>query len=499
MNHRLLAVPPLYQRAAQRLFRRFQLILLIVVVAGLAACSDTSDRRTPGKPNSLIPIPEALQEVAPPATLQALSKELDVRPQVQITAPQNDAVLQDNKATVRFQVSDFPTFKDENLGMGPHLHVIVDNEPYRAIYNPAEPLILEDLEPGTHTIRAFASRPWHESFKTAGAYAQVQFHVFTRTPGPDLEMPLLTYSRPKGEYGAEPIMLDVYLRNAPLHMLAQEDSEDAIADWKVRCTVNGQTFTFDAWEPIYLTGFQPGKNWLQLELLDEDDNPIPNAYNNTARLITYTPGGSDTLSQLVRGELSVQAARSIIIEGYVPPEPPSQDAALEAAPETATEVPSSSDTEAEDSVPQALTEEGDPTAVDASSNAELDKLPAAMPAATTPTPEAPEPAPLPELEAVPPGLLLEETLPAVTSSASEASAEQAPKDPEPAALPESEIPAGLLMEETLPELTPAASAIAEPKETEPLPEPLPSIDASPGLLVEETLPELAPMAAPVAE
>ena len=160
MNHRQFMLP----RRAVRLFRRLQpAFILVIALIGLTACGGGGDRIVPGGPNSRIPLPDALQEVAPPETIQALSRELDLRPQVSITAPEPDAVLQDDQVTVRFQVQDFPAFEDEDLGMGPHLHVIVDNEPYRALYNPDEPLVLEGLEPGTHTIRAFASRPWLRS------------------------------------------------------------------------------------------------------------------------------------------------------------------------------------------------------------------------------------------------------------------------------------------------------------------------------------------------
>ena len=120
-------------------------------------------------------------------------------------------------------------------------------------------------------------RPWGESFKNEAAFAQTTFHVFAKTGAnaPDPAQPLLTYSEPQGTYGAEPILLDFYLTNAPLHMIAQESSEDDLADWRVRCTVNGQSFLFEQWQPIYLKGFKPGQNWVQLTLVDEQGNLLP--------------------------------------------------------------------------------------------------------------------------------------------------------------------------------------------------------------------------------
>ena len=196
----------------------------------------------------------------------------------------------------------------------------------------AEPIVLDNLSPGTHTLRVFASRPWHESFKNYGAYDRSVFHVFTPTEGdaPDSDLPLLTYSRPQGSYGAEPILLDFYLASAPLHSLAQGSDEDDILDWRIRCTVNGESFILDRWEPLYLTGFKPGKNWVKLEFLDELGNPVKNVFNTTARAIEYKPGGDDTLSKLVRGELTAEEAKAIVISGYNPPE--EQEAIAEPTP-----------------------------------------------------------------------------------------------------------------------------------------------------------------------
>ncbi len=264
-----------------------------------------------------------ISEVSPPELITELKAELEeYQPQVSILSPRADEVVQDVNVSVRFQVKDLPIFKDKKLGLGPHLHVLLDNRTYQPVYDLEQPLVFENLEPGTHTIRAIASRPWHESFKNEGAFAQVTFHIFAKTGenSPDPALPLLTYSRPQGSYGAEPIMLDYYLTNAPLHLVAQADDE--IADWRIRVTVNGNSFILDSWQPIYLKGFRPGKNWVQIEYLDEQGNPVKNVFNNTVRLVEYQPGGQDTLSQLVRGELTIADVKGIVDPNYTPPAPP---------------------------------------------------------------------------------------------------------------------------------------------------------------------------------
>lgn len=296
-------------------------MLAAFLAVGLWSCSQPnakSSLRRPGVGGS------KMAEVAPPPVIQELRRELDIyQPQVKILSPHADEVLQDTKVSVRVQVQDLPTFQDKALELGPHLHLMLDNQPYGAIYDLQQPIVFDSLEPGTHTIRVFAASPWDESFKNEGAYAQTTFHLFAKTPEnkPDLSKPLLTYSRPRDSYGAEPILLDFYISNVPLHLVAQEDSEDDIPDWRIRCTINGESFIFDRWEPIYLKGLKPGKNWIQMELLDDQGNPFPNAFNNTVRLIDYQPGGQDTLSKLTRGEISGAIARSIIDPNYKPPAP----------------------------------------------------------------------------------------------------------------------------------------------------------------------------------
>ncbi len=309
-----------------------------VLVLGMASCSVSA-------PSSPIPgvdtttktqIKGQISEVAPPEVIQQLSPALDAyQPQVTIISPKEDEILQDNNVEVRFQVEDLPIFKNPSLDLGPHLQVILDNQPYIAVYDIEKPLVLEDVAPGTHTLRVLASRPWDESFKNEGAYAQTTFHIFLKTTdnNPSVAEPLLTYSSPKGIYGAEPILLDFYLTNAPLHLVAQENPDDEIADWRIRVTVNGESFVLDEWQPLYLKGFKPGKNWVRLEFIDRLGNPVKNVFNDTVRAITYQPNGTDILSKLVRGEIPVAVARGIVEPNYTPGQTaPTPTPILEATP-----------------------------------------------------------------------------------------------------------------------------------------------------------------------
>lgn len=332
-------------RYGQRIVAFLAMIMLTWAMVGCAKPTEpTVLLSEPTETPNLLAGPMA--EVSPPETLDTLKQIIDAyTPQVRILSPRPGEVVESATVSVRFQVRGLPLFKDETWQLGPHLHVFLDDQPYQAVYDASEPLVLKDLAPGTHTLRVFASRPWHESFKNEGAFDQRTFHVFAPTPQNEVNAsaPLLTYSRPQGTYGAEPIMLDFYLTNAPLHLSAQADPKDDLHDWRIRCTVNGQSFVFDQWQPIYLKGFQPGQNWVQLELIDETGRPIDNRFNNTVRIIDYQPGGTDTLSRLVRGELDLKAVASIIDPTYTPPAPESAsestDEAENTVPATSLETP----------------------------------------------------------------------------------------------------------------------------------------------------------------
>ncbi|WP_201275489.1 hypothetical protein [Dolichospermum planctonicum] len=299
-------------------------VFALFLVVSLSGCVEAvSSKEQSIQPQVKAPpaseISGTFSETAPPDVIQALRPSLEgYQPQVSILSPKIDEVLQEDTVNVRLHVNDLPIFKDPQWQLGPHLHLILDNKPYIAVYDLNQSVVLPNLSPGTHTLRVFASRPWHESFKNEGAYAQTTFHIFTKTEenNPDAKLPLLTYSRPNGNYGAEPIMLDFYLTNAPLHSVAETNPDDIMSNWRIRSTINGESFILDRWQPIYLKGFKPGQTWVELEFLNNQGQPVKNAFNTTIRLINYQPNGQDTLSKIVRGELTADEVRGIVDQNY---------------------------------------------------------------------------------------------------------------------------------------------------------------------------------------
>jgi hypothetical protein len=297
--------------------------LALSIAIGITSCEESSesmsDLATTLNSSALTTTDGPLSEVNIPASISKLAPSLEkYQPQVRIISPKPDETLSDDRVTVKLDVKDLPLFKQPELGLGNHLHVILDKQTYQGVYDLSQPLVFKNLAAGTHSLRVFASRPWHESFKNEGAYAQVSFNVLTKTAenNPNPQQPLLTYSRPAGTYGAEPIMLDYYLTNAPSHLVAN-GSQDSLPDWRIRVTVNEQQFILDKWAPVYLQGFKQGKNWVRLELVDDRGNPMPNVYNDSLSIVTYDPQSKDTLAKLVRGELDPNLARTLVDPNYV--------------------------------------------------------------------------------------------------------------------------------------------------------------------------------------
>jgi hypothetical protein len=267
-----------------------------------------------------------LTEVARPqriADMMAQRGEQDAAaPGLRVVEPTNGATVNSSTVKVKLELSGdlkgYKPMKDPATGMGNHIHVILDNQPYEAYYNLDQEFELRNVSDGEHTLRFFPSRPWHESYKNNGAFQMVRFtvknggadntkptttntnqtvahnnnpsatpegkDVVSSTAGAvDATKPLLTYSRPKGEYkgvDAEAIMIDFWLSNAKL---VGDGGE-----YRVRYSVDGgEAKMIDKWQPIWLSGWTEGKHTVKLELVDKNGNLVDNGgYNSTSREIT---------------------------------------------------------------------------------------------------------------------------------------------------------------------------------------------------------------------
>jgi hypothetical protein len=247
-----------------------------------------SPAMTGSEPNATAPAakrqPPTLQAHAPPDNPKPI-------PVTVITAPKANESVPAAKAAdyeVRLEVKDWPVKEG-----GPHVHLILDNRPYKAIYRPKDSVMLKDLtegEPlpeGQHVLVAFPSREGHVSVKPAeGAkpFSVVTFWVGKAGKGAWKPTdPTLIYSRPKGEYkdaDADRIVIDFYLLNAEL----------GAGKHAVKATVtppagDALTMTLTSWAPIDIVNLPEGESKVRLELLDKDGKPAPGSFNQTERSI----------------------------------------------------------------------------------------------------------------------------------------------------------------------------------------------------------------------
>lgn len=304
---------------------KFFALLSFALVNG--ACSSDSINRN-GSANAT-ESRETITVAERPAKIQELMKargEQDLaEPKLTIVAPAAGSIVNQSVVKVRLdltgELKGYMPHMDNETKMGNHIHVILDNQPYEAYYNLDHEFELRNVADGDHTLRVFPSRPWHESYKNAGAFQMVKFSVrngggdptkpattnggsviansqsrsaaTVKPEGKDMQnsmagdvdplKPLLTFSRPKGEYkgaDANPIMLDFWLANAKL---VGDGGE-----YRIRYSVNGANAAFlDKWEPIWLSGWTAGKNSVKVELVDRQGNLVENGgYNSTTREIT---------------------------------------------------------------------------------------------------------------------------------------------------------------------------------------------------------------------
>jgi hypothetical protein len=264
---------------------------------------------------------ERLQEVPPPAAVQQLAEALAERqPRLRILAPAADAVLPAGPFTLRLQVEDWPLVDGGSLGLGPHLLVSLDDGEPLAVTDTE--VTLPELSPGSHRLTVMAARPWGEAVKSPGASAQIRLHRTAANPlsQPAEGTPQLLAVSPKAA-AAEPLLLDWLLIDTPLQHLREAD-----AGWRLRVTVNGDSFLVDRQTPLWLRGWRTGSNALLLELLDGRGEPLNPPFNSLVREVRLDP----SLPRPAWSGARLAEADLAVLLGEAPPQPPEPEAAPEA-------------------------------------------------------------------------------------------------------------------------------------------------------------------------
>ncbi|RKD20275.1 hypothetical protein BCY91_01245 [Pelobium manganitolerans] len=167
-----------------------------------------------------------------------------------------------------------------NSEKGQHIHFIMDNKPYEALYKPEHSVTLPLNS--EHYLLCFLSRSYHLSVKSPGASVLVHFKIDKDGKYQALDAvkePMLFYSRPKGEYAGKDtqnVLLDFYVSNATL-------AADA---YKVKVNVGDTTFTVDKWQPYFIKNAPMGNLDLKITLLDASGKELTGDNTSVSRSIT---------------------------------------------------------------------------------------------------------------------------------------------------------------------------------------------------------------------
>ena len=374
-------------------------VLSVLLMVASGCTSGTSARGSSSEPSPVTSSKPSgqLQEVAPPGAVQQVRERLnDLAPQIEVLSPANDSTLPAGPWTLKLKVQDWPLYEDETNGLGPHLVVQLDDQPPRRISSAAEAqgLSMPELSPGSHRLTVFAARPWGEVVKAPGASQQLRLHRVARNASqlPATGSPQLIAASPSDLQHSEPVLIDWLLIDAPLQHLRDDD-----ARWRLRVSVNGDSFLVDRQTPLWLKGLKRGSNAVQLELLDGRGDPLNPPFNSVVREVVIDSSPRPSWQQ---ASLSAQGLAAL--SGSPEPEPVEPPAAEiqtkgpEAAPPQAAP-PEASERERPEPQPAPLEEtRPDPT--------ELPMAAEATPAPADPEPEpAPaEPRPAPEQAPAPP-------------------------------------------------------------------------------------------------
>ncbi len=254
-----------------------------------AACGEnTSNNSTTSAKDSVV-VPErkavALSDVGsspefPDATLKISSVKAD---KVGKDSAKVSFVFAVDKYELKMQTADNGNKLCNNSAQGQHIHFIMDNQPYKALYEPKNEITLAN---GTeHYLMVFLSRSYHESVKSPGAAAVYHFRIDEKGKLEKMEdpkTPMVFYSRPKGDYLGKDtanVLLDFYVWNCTL----APDGYKVAASVYDEAGTEPAKFTFDKWEPKFINNLPVGKNKVSLMLVDKDGNPVTGPCTGTSR------------------------------------------------------------------------------------------------------------------------------------------------------------------------------------------------------------------------
>ncbi len=229
-----------------------------------------------------------LREVEPPGAVQQLHQALAKHhPHLSLISPKDGSQLKGGPLNLELKIEDWPLAHDRELGLGAHVAIQIDDQaPIRVSEQRGNRLTLEipSLDPGSHRFTAYAAYPWGEAVKTPGASLHWSLDQLRPLMGtqPQGDTPWLAVVSPAELGGDSPLLLDWLVWNAPLQNLRAGD-----ARWRLRITVNEDSFVVDQQDALWLQGVdnRKGTNTIQMELLNGIGESLDPMFNNQLRAV----------------------------------------------------------------------------------------------------------------------------------------------------------------------------------------------------------------------
>ena len=229
-----------------------------------------------------------LREVEPPGAVQQLHQALAKHhPQLSLISPLDGTQFKTGPLNLEMKIEDWPLANDRELGLGAHVAIQIDDQAaIRLSRRDGNRVTLElpPLSPGSHRFTAYAAYPWGEAVKTPGASLHWSIDQLRPLIGtqPKSDSPWLAVVSPAELGGDSPLLLDWLVWNAPLQNLRDGD-----ARWRLRITVNDDSFVVDQQDALWLQGIdnRKGINTVQMELLNGIGESLEPMFNNQLRAV----------------------------------------------------------------------------------------------------------------------------------------------------------------------------------------------------------------------
>jgi hypothetical protein len=257
-----------------------------LIISLLAACnttSETNDRE--GQADT------AAIEDLPPISIKPVGGSPEF-PDASLAIKNVNAVLKGKDSvtiTINYDVQNYELKSQtsdaagkgcNNSKDGQHIHFILDDNAYTALYAPTHTFTLP--VGSEHYVMSFLSRSYHESLKNPKAAVLYRFSVNDKGVLSKLEIPktpMVFYSRPKGDYlgdDTKNVLLDFYVYQATL-------APDA---YKVKANISGKDFELNKWEPYFIEHLPMGDATVTLQLIDNAGKAVEGVHTSARRTIT---------------------------------------------------------------------------------------------------------------------------------------------------------------------------------------------------------------------